>query len=72
MAGVHLGAATPNLLALEWHAASVPFFDALIKGGEGPLIRDGRIAVPDRPGLGIEIDEDVAYKYRKPGEGFFE
>ena len=72
MAGVHLGASTPNLLALEWHAASVPFFDALIKGGEGPLIRDGRIAVPDRPGLGIEIDEDVAYKYRKPGEGFFE
>ena len=72
MAGVHLGAATPNLLALEWHAASVPFFDALIKGGEGPMIRDGRIAVPDRPGLGIELDEDVAYQYRKPGEGFFE
>ncbi|HUE21263.1 MAG TPA: mandelate racemase/muconate lactonizing enzyme family protein [Bryobacteraceae bacterium] len=71
MAGVHLCAATPNFLALEWHAASVPFFDALVKDREGPLIQDGRIAVPGRPGLGIELDEDVAYKYRKPGEKFF-
>jgi len=72
MAGVHLCAATPNLLALEWHAASVPFFDELVKNTEGPMIRDGRIEVPDRPGLGVELDEDVAWKYRKAGEGFFE
>lgn len=72
IAGVHLGAAMPNLLALEWHAASVPFFDSLVKGGTEPLIRDGRVRVPDRPGLGIELDEDVAYRYRKPGEPFFE
>lgn len=72
MAGVHLCAATPNFLALEWHAASVPFFDELVKGGGGaPLIRGGKVRVPDAPGLGIEIDEDVAYKYRKPGEPFF-
>jgi L-alanine-DL-glutamate epimerase-like enolase superfamily enzyme len=71
MAGVHLCAAIPNFLALEWHAASVPFFDTLVKGVEGPLIRDGKIAVPNTPGLGIELDEDVAYKYRKPGERFF-
>ncbi len=72
MAGVHLGAAAPNLLALEWHAASVPFFDALVKGGGEPMIRNGRVRVPDTPGLGIELDEDVAYRYRKPGETFFE
>jgi L-alanine-DL-glutamate epimerase-like enolase superfamily enzyme len=72
MAGVHLCAAVPNFLALEWHAASVPFFDELVKNSPGPLIHDGRIAVPDRPGLGIELDESVAYKYRKPGEPFFE
>ncbi len=72
MAGVHLSAAIPNFLALEWHAASVPFFDELVKNAEGPMIRDGKIAVPDRPGLGIELDFDLAYQYRKPGEGFFE
>ena len=31
MAGVHLCAAIPNVLALEWHAASVPFFDELTR-----------------------------------------
>ena len=36
------------------------------------MIREGKIAVPNRPGLGIEPDLDVAYKYRKPGEKFFE
>jgi L-alanine-DL-glutamate epimerase-like enolase superfamily enzyme len=71
MGGVHLSAAIPNFLALEWHAASVPFFDKLIKGGEGPMIRNGRVEVPDRPGLGIDLDEDVAYQYRKREEKFF-
>lgn len=72
MAGVHLAAAIPNLIALEWHAASVPFFDALAKNWEPPIVRNGKIRVPDLPGNGVELDEEVAYKYRKPGEPFFE
>jgi L-alanine-DL-glutamate epimerase-like enolase superfamily enzyme len=72
MAGTHLAAAVPNLVALEWHAASVPFFDALVKDSEGPMIQNGKVAVPDKPGLGIEPDLDEIYKYRKPGEPFFE
>ena len=71
MGGVHLCAAVPNVLALEWHAASVPFFDSLVKGAGEPMIRNGRIAVPDLPGLGIKVDEDEVWKYRKPGEKFF-
>ncbi len=72
MAGVHLSAAIPNFLALEWHAASVPFFDALVKGAEGPMVCNGKVKVPDAPGVGLELDETEMYKYRKPGEGFFE
>ncbi len=71
MAGAHLCAATPNLLALEWHAASVPFFDELIAHGPRPLIHNGKVRVTNAPGLGLEIDLDVAYKYKKPGEPFF-
>lgn len=71
MAGVHLAAATPNLIALEYHASSVPFFNQLIRNSDPPLIRNGRIQVPDAPGLGIDLDEDIAYRYRKPGESFF-
>jgi L-alanine-DL-glutamate epimerase-like enolase superfamily enzyme len=71
MAGVHLSAAIPNVLALEWHSASVPFFDELIKNASGPMIQNGKIRVPDAAGLGIDINEDVAYKYRKLDEPFF-
>ena len=72
MASVHLAAAIPNFLALEWHAADIPFFDALVKDARGPMIEKGYVRVPDKPGLGIELDESVAYKYRKPGEAFFD
>ena len=71
LASVHLCAAIPNFLALEWHAASVPFFDDLVEGRREPLIRNGFIDVPDKPGLGIELDEEVTYRYRKRGESFF-
>ena len=71
MASAHLSAAIPNFLALEWHAASVPFFDDLVAGRRGPMIEKGYIRVPEKPGLGIEFNEQVAYKYRKPGEAFF-
>jgi gluconate/galactonate dehydratase len=72
MAGVHLCAAVPNILALEWHAASVPFFDRLVKNTSGPMIQNGKIRVPDAPGLGIELDEGAAYEYRRQDERFFE
>jgi gluconate/galactonate dehydratase len=72
MAAAHLCAAIPNFLALEWHAASVPFFDQLVLGGPRPLIEQGYIKIPKRPGLGIELNEKVAYQYRKRGEAFFD
>jgi gluconate/galactonate dehydratase len=72
MASAHLCAAIPNFLALEWHAAAVPFFDDLIKDRREPLIQNGYITVPDRPGLGIEFNEAAAYKYRKRDEPFFD
>src|SRR5260370_1375429 len=65
MASVHLCATIPNFLALEWHAASVPFFDQLIKGRKRPLIAKGYISVPAKPGLGIELDDALAYTYRR-------
>jgi L-alanine-DL-glutamate epimerase-like enolase superfamily enzyme len=59
MALAQLCAAIPNFLALEWHAAEVPFFDDLVKGAKAPLIEKGNIKIPDRPGLGIELDDEL-------------
>jgi L-alanine-DL-glutamate epimerase-like enolase superfamily enzyme len=69
MAAVHLCAAIPNFLVLEWHAADVPFWDDIIC--EAPLIQDGKILLPERPGLGVTLNEDAVRQYAKPGEPFF-
>lgn len=70
-ASAHVCAAIPNFLALEWHAASVPFFDELHTLGR-PLIEDGYIAVGDAPGIGLELDLDVARRYARADEPFFD
>ncbi|HEY8685740.1 MAG TPA: enolase C-terminal domain-like protein, partial [Chloroflexota bacterium] len=72
IASAHVAAAVPNFLALEWHGMSVPFWDDLITGLDGPVIQDGYVRVPDGPGLGVDLDEEVARRYAKPGEPFFE
>ena len=71
LASAHVCASIPNFLALEWHAASVPFFDELLSTGT-PVIEDGYITVPDRPGNGAELDLDVARRYARPEAPFFD
>jgi L-alanine-DL-glutamate epimerase-like enolase superfamily enzyme len=63
----HVCSTIPNFLALEWHGASVPFFDQLC----GPSIDRGFISLTDAPGLGVTLDQDTAKRYAKPGEEFF-
>jgi L-alanine-DL-glutamate epimerase-like enolase superfamily enzyme len=70
MACVHLGAAIPNFDLLEYHALEVDWWDDLLERDE-PLIRDGHIEVPEEPGLGVELDEDVVEEHRLEGtDGF--
>jgi gluconate/galactonate dehydratase len=72
MASAHVATAIPNFLALEWHGMSVPFWEELATGLDRPVIEAGHIVVPDAPGLGVELDEEVARRYAKPGEPFFD
>lgn len=60
MAAVHVAAATRNFMALEVHSVDVPWWDSLVKGTPSPLIKNGFIDVPDKPGLGIsELNEKL-------------
>ena len=70
LASAHVCASIPNFLALEWHAASVPFFDELVTLGR-PVIEDGYVALPDGPGIGAEPDLDACRRYARPSEPFF-
>jgi D-galactarolactone cycloisomerase len=65
-ASVHLAAATPNFLTYECSVPANPLRDelALEPVGHARDVRNGKVAVPNRPGLGIEIDERVVERYR--------
>jgi galactonate dehydratase len=56
LVGVHLAACTPNFGMLEYPRQPTER-PPVLKGL--PEVVDGGIEVPDRPGWGVEIDEDV-------------
>jgi L-alanine-DL-glutamate epimerase-like enolase superfamily enzyme len=69
VAAAHGAASIPNFIALEYHAFDVPWWDDLVErtNGSGPIIEDGTIDLPEGPGLGIEINPDVAKQYLVDG-----
>ena len=72
MANVHCAAATLNFLALENHSLDVPWWDSLVEGIEKPIVNHGWITVPDKPGLGVTLNEDSMRQHLMPGTGYFE
>ena len=71
MANVHCAAATENFLTLENHSVDVPWWGDLVDGIEKPIINKGFITVPDKPGLGVTLNEDVV-KQHLLEPGYFE
>lgn len=66
MASVHCAAATSNFLVLENHSVDNPWWDDMVTGLPNPIIQDGHITVPDTPGLGIELNEEVIREHLHP------
>ncbi len=64
-ANIHLAASIPNILMAE--TIETPFHDALIGGGI--RTEDGFVIPPEAPGLGIEVDEDLARSHPYHGTG---
>jgi len=71
MANVHCAAATENFLALENHSLDVPWWDDLVEGVEKPIVNRGFTRVPDSPGLGVTLNEDVIKRHLLPGTSYF-
>jgi L-alanine-DL-glutamate epimerase-like enolase superfamily enzyme len=69
VAGAHVSAAIPNFLCMEWHSRDVPWWNdlAVRTHGSGPILEDGYIDVPEGPGLGVEIDRELAEEYLVDG-----
>jgi galactonate dehydratase len=64
-ANIQLAASIPNILMVE--SIETPFHAALIKNTI--RVENGHVTPPDTPGLGIEVDEDLARAHPYTGDG---
>jgi L-alanine-DL-glutamate epimerase-like enolase superfamily enzyme len=65
IASLHLGAAMPNFLTYEFAYHPNPLRDEIVTEPYATVqnLRNGQLPVPDKPGLGIDIDHKVLEKY---------
>jgi L-alanine-DL-glutamate epimerase-like enolase superfamily enzyme len=59
MAACQVLASVPNFLVLELHALNIPWWNDLCDG-DRPFIEDGFMTVSERPGIGVELNDEVA------------
>jgi galactonate dehydratase len=71
MATAHMLATVPNFLVVEWHWSHPgnrwDRWKNFVKQGE--IIEKGHIVVPDKPGIGVEMNEE--YLRKLPGATWF-
>ena len=77
MAMVHTAATIRDFICLENHALEIPWWADLVDGIEKPIIQKGHISIPEKPGLGVELNDEVAREYLREPEylykaGYFE
>jgi len=70
IASGHACMAIRSFLALESDSVEIPYWADIIQH-DGPIYRDGYLEVPDKPGLGIDLNEDVCKGHLVEGTGFF-
>lgn len=71
MAACHVLASVPNCLLLEFHARSIPWWNDLCIGDK-PFLENGFMTVSERPGIGVELNDDVAKKLLWNGDTYFD
>ena len=71
-AAVHAAAAAEQFMALEFHNCdNMDEFLSVVTGAPKPIINDGFVTVPDRPGLGFDYDLEALKQWVKQ-PGFFD
>ena len=71
IANGHACLAIRSFVALESDSVEIPHWQDIIRR-EGNIYRDGYLEIPNRPGLGIELNEEVCRRHLAPGATFFE
>ena len=73
MASCHVCASVPNFMVLEWqiYFHKDPMFKEIVTF-DGPMTENGFINLSQKPGIGVEINEDGMRKYAVKDVPFFE
>ena len=71
MANVHLGASIAALTAVEHHALDIPYWTDLVTGLDADYLSEGYVTVPDTPGLGVDLNEEVMREHLAEGADYF-
>lgn len=71
VASAHVCAALKNFLALESDSVELEHWDDLILR-EAPFYQDGHYVLTDKPGLGIELNDEVCRLHLAEGSGYFD
>jgi galactonate dehydratase len=71
MASAQVCATVPNFLILEYHWFHRDYWSTIITD-KRDIIQNGHIALSDKPGIGLELDLDVARAHQYPGTTWFE
>ena len=73
MAACHVCASVPNFMILEWqiYFQKNPMFKEIVTF-DGPMTENGFIKLSEKPGIGVEINEEGMRKYADKGVPFFE
>lgn len=75
IASAHCAAAIRDFRAMEFSIGANPPVD--VEGWEkfviydGPVIKNGKYQILDKPGLGVELNEDVVRAHLPPGEAWW-
>lgn len=72
MASAHVCASVPNFMILEWqiYFHTNPMYKEIVSY-EGEMVMDGYIPLSEKPGIGVEINEEGMRKYADKDVPFF-
>ena len=60
-----------NFIAFEYPGADAPWWYDIVEGLPSPIVKDGMIAVSDRPGMGFDLVPERARAYLGEGDSDF-
>jgi len=71
VASAHVCAAICTFLVLEFHSQDIPWWDAVVAREQDPLIKSGYLTLSDKPGLGVELNDEVCRQHVQAGTLYF-